>query len=104
MRGFRFKSTPPWRPYWLPFKKSQAEVSNRLSKSVPETVDSPNHAPSGTYAPNVPETLLFDMDLDDLDDVPSARLLKKTTIPEVAIEMPTALSVSIHSQESSSTK
>ncbi|KAA0032911.1 gag-pol polyprotein [Cucumis melo var. makuwa] len=59
-----------------------AEVSNRLSKSVPETVDSPNHAPLGTYAPNVPETLLFDMDLDDLDDVPSARLLKKTTIPE----------------------
>ncbi|TYK11799.1 uncharacterized protein E5676_scaffold152G00090 [Cucumis melo var. makuwa] len=54
--------------------------------------------------PHVPETLLSDMDSDDLDDVPLARLLKKTTVPEDTAEMPTTLSVSIHYQETSSTE
>ncbi|KAA0058239.1 uncharacterized protein E6C27_scaffold274G005640 [Cucumis melo var. makuwa] len=54
--------------------------------------------------PHVPETLLSDMDSDDLDDVPLARLLKKTTVLEDTAEMPTTLSVSIHYQESSSTE
>ncbi|KAA0033928.1 envelope-like protein [Cucumis melo var. makuwa] len=40
----------------------------------------------------------------DLDDVPLAHFLKKTTIPDVVVEMPTTPSVSIHSQESSSTE
>ncbi|XP_008450214.2 uncharacterized protein LOC103491875 [Cucumis melo] len=42
------------------------------------------------------------MDSDDLDDVPLARLLKKTNVPEVTVQIPAALFVSIHSQESSS--
>ncbi|TYK18114.1 putative gag-pol polyprotein [Cucumis melo var. makuwa] len=80
MRGCRFKSTPPRRPYQLPSKESQAKVSSRLPKSVPETVDYPNPASSVTHAPNVLETFLSDMDSDNLDDVPLTRLLKKTVV------------------------
>ncbi|KAA0059925.1 envelope-like protein [Cucumis melo var. makuwa] len=55
-----------------------------------------------THASNVPETFLSDIDSDDLDDVLLAQLLKKTTVPEVPVVMPTAPFMSIHSQESSS--
>ncbi|KAA0048659.1 uncharacterized protein E6C27_scaffold670G00080 [Cucumis melo var. makuwa] len=44
------------------------------------------------------------MDSDDLDDVPLARFLKKTTVPEVTVEILAAPSMPVHSQESSSTK
>ncbi|KAA0058240.1 uncharacterized protein E6C27_scaffold274G005650 [Cucumis melo var. makuwa] len=47
VRGRRFKSTPPWRPSRLPSEKSQAQVSSKLRKFVPET----DHATSGTHAP-----------------------------------------------------
>ncbi|KAA0035920.1 putative mitochondrial protein [Cucumis melo var. makuwa] len=80
----------------------EAEVSSKLPKSVLETVDSSYPATSGTHAPNVPKTLLSNMDSDDLDDVPLARLLKKTTVLEVTVEMFAAPFVSVHSQESSS--
>ncbi|KAA0053527.1 envelope-like protein [Cucumis melo var. makuwa] len=80
MRGRRFKSTSPRRLYRLPSKKSQAEVSSRLFESLLETVDSPNPASLGAHAPNVPKSRLTNMDSDDLDDVPLARLLKKTIV------------------------
>ncbi|TYK03217.1 uncharacterized protein E5676_scaffold298G00290 [Cucumis melo var. makuwa] len=96
-RGRRFKSTPPRRPYRLPSEKSQAEVSRKLPKSVLEIVDSSYPASSDTHAPNVLETLMSDMDSDDLDDVPLARLLKKTIVPEVTVEMSVATSVSFSS-------
>ncbi|TYK31591.1 uncharacterized protein E5676_scaffold172G00930 [Cucumis melo var. makuwa] len=95
MKGRRFKSTPPRRPYHLRFEKSQAEVSSKLPKSVPETIDSLYPASFGTHVPNVPETLLSDMDSDDLDDFPLAQLLKKTTVLDVLVEMPTAPSVDV---------
>ncbi|XP_050937790.1 uncharacterized protein LOC127148356 [Cucumis melo] len=95
MKGRRFKSTPPWRPYRLRFEKSQAEVSSKLPKSVPETIDSLYPASFGTHVSNVPETLLSDMDSDDLDDFPLAQLLKKTTVLDVLVEMPTAPSVDV---------
>ncbi|TYK05307.1 putative mitochondrial protein [Cucumis melo var. makuwa] len=55
-----------------------------------------------THAPSISTTLLSDMDSDDLDDVPLARLLKKTNVPEVTVEIPVSHFVSVHSQESSS--
>ncbi|TYK11805.1 envelope-like protein [Cucumis melo var. makuwa] len=100
VRGWKFKSTPPRRPYHLPSEKSQVEVSRKLPKFVRET----DRATLGTHALHVPETLLFDMDSDDLDDVPFARLLKKTIVPEDTVKMPTTPSASVHYQESSSTE
>ncbi|KAA0026226.1 Retrovirus-related Pol polyprotein from transposon TNT 1-94 [Cucumis melo var. makuwa] len=81
-----------------------AEVSTKLPESVPKTIDSPNPASLGAHAPSVPETLLSDMDSDDLDDIPLARFLKKTSVPDVAVEMLIAPSMFVHSQESLSTE
>ncbi|TYK08442.1 retrotransposon protein, putative, unclassified [Cucumis melo var. makuwa] len=50
-----------------------------------------------THAQNISKTPLFDMDSDDLDDVPLVQLLKKTTVLEVTVEMPAIPSVSVHS-------
>ena len=69
-----------------------------------ETIDSPYPESLGIHALNVPKTLLSDMDSNDLDDVPLARLLKKTTVHAVPVEIPTTPFVSVHSQKSSSTK
>ncbi|KAA0051546.1 uncharacterized protein E5676_scaffold101G00320 [Cucumis melo var. makuwa] len=57
-----------------------------------------------THAPNISATPLSDMNSDDLDDVPLARLLKKATVSDVNIEMPMTPSVSVHSQKTSSTE
>ena len=48
------------------------------------------------------ETHISDMDSDDLDNIPLTRLLKKSSIPDVAIEISTDPILSLHSQESSS--
>uniref|UniRef100_A0A9I9EIK1 Envelope-like protein n=1 Tax=Cucumis melo TaxID=3656 RepID=A0A9I9EIK1_CUCME len=77
------------------------EVSSKLPK---QTVDSAYPAASGTHAPNISATPLSDMNSDDLDDVPLARLLKKATVSDVNIEMPMTPSVSVHSQKTSSTE
>ncbi|KAA0054768.1 uncharacterized protein E6C27_scaffold437G00500 [Cucumis melo var. makuwa] len=83
-----FKSTPPRRPYWLPSEKSEAHVSDRLHKPVQDDVDSRNPVTDAEHAPRTPETHMSDMDSDDLDDVPLARLLKNNFVPDVAAEKP----------------
>ncbi|KAA0047662.1 envelope-like protein [Cucumis melo var. makuwa] len=104
-RGRRFKSTPPRRPYWLPYEKSQGEGSSRLHESVlPLPVVSESYVPGSSvaHAPLVPETTVSDMDSDDWDDVPLARLLKRTLIPDVSDKLHVDSLSSIHSQETCS--
>ena len=48
-------------------------------------------------APSVSETHISDMDSDDLDNVPLARLIKKSYIPDVTVEKSTDPIVSVHS-------
>ncbi|TYK29825.1 envelope-like protein [Cucumis melo var. makuwa] len=61
-------------------------------------------ASSVAHAPRVSATTVSDMDSDDRDDVPLARLLKRTLIPDVSYKLPVDSPNSIHSQESSSTE
>ena len=59
---------------------------------------------SAENAPSVSETHVSNMDLDDLDDIPLARLLKKSYASEVALAKPTDPIISAHSQKSSSSE
>ncbi|KAA0063842.1 uncharacterized protein E6C27_scaffold827G00690 [Cucumis melo var. makuwa] len=84
VRGHRFKSTPPWRPYRLPFEKVQGEASSRLqeslrSEAVPEVGES-----AAPVSPTVHAHRAFEA--------------------SYAERLPSDPSGSIHSQESSSTK
>ncbi|KAA0065829.1 envelope-like protein [Cucumis melo var. makuwa] len=71
---------------------------------VPKNVDSRDPATFAEHAPSAPKTHMSDMDFDDLDDVPLARLIKKSSVPDIAPERPIDPHVSVHSQESSSTE
>ncbi|KAA0037815.1 uncharacterized protein E5676_scaffold1567G00670 [Cucumis melo var. makuwa] len=103
VRGQRFKSTPPRRSYRLPSEKSLLHESV-LPESVPVVGESSIPTSSVADAPRVPATNVSNMDSDDRDDVPLARLLKKTMIPDVADKLHVDPPSFIHSQESSSTK
>ncbi|KAA0050594.1 envelope-like protein [Cucumis melo var. makuwa] len=104
MRGRRFKSTPQRRPYRLSFEKSQANVLVNLHELVSEKVVYRDTATIAKYPPGALEAHMSNMDSNDLDDVPLARLLKKTSVPDVAVERPIDPPVSDHFQESSSTE
>ncbi|TYK30678.1 putative gag-pol polyprotein [Cucumis melo var. makuwa] len=78
VKGRRFKSTPPWRPYRLPSEKLQREASSRLQDSLQS------------------EACL------KLDDVSLIRLLKKPLGPVISKKLPSDPLGFIHSQESSS--
>ena len=74
-----------------------------LPESVPVVGESSVPGSSVAHAPQVPATIVSDMDSDDRDDVPLARLFKRTLIPDVSDKLPVDPPNSIHSQESSST-
>ncbi|KAA0036986.1 uncharacterized protein E5676_scaffold359G00280 [Cucumis melo var. makuwa] len=84
-------------------QKITSECFTSLHEPVPKKVVSRDLATIAEHAPGAPKTHMFDMDSDDLNDVPLARLLKKTFVPDVAFERPIDPLVSDHSQESSST-
>ncbi|KAA0050548.1 envelope-like protein [Cucumis melo var. makuwa] len=102
--GLCFKSTPPQRPYRLLLEKSQAHVFDRLYEPVQDDVDSRNPATNLEHAPGAPESHMSNMDSDDLDDVPLARLLKKNFVLDVVAEKYIDPPILVHSQESSSTE
>ncbi|TYK06437.1 putative mitochondrial protein [Cucumis melo var. makuwa] len=81
-----------------------ANVSTRLRKLVPNDVNSQNPTTNAEHEPSAPKIHMFDMNSNDLDDVRLARLLKKTSVPNVAVGNSIDSSVSSHSQESSSTE
>ena len=71
-----------------------------LPESVPVVGESSVPASSIVHTPRVPETTVSDMDSDNRDDVPLARLLKRTLIPDVSDKLPINPPSSIHSQKS----
>ncbi|TYK22608.1 gag-pol polyprotein [Cucumis melo var. makuwa] len=108
VRGHRFKSTPPRRPYRLPSKNLQEEALVRLQESlrpesVPEVGESFVPISPAMHAHRTPEAIVSDMDSDDQDDVPLICLLKKTSGPVISEKLPSDPPGSTHSQESSST-
>ncbi|TYK11265.1 uncharacterized protein E5676_scaffold227G001210 [Cucumis melo var. makuwa] len=90
VRGRRFKSTPPWRPYRLLFEKVQGEASSRLqeslrSEAVPEVGESDDPVSPAVHAHRAPEATVSDIDSDDQDNVPE--LINRRVpahIPEIA--------------------
>ncbi|XP_050939318.1 uncharacterized protein LOC127148928 [Cucumis melo] len=65
-----------------------SEDAPEVTFSSPPIRQSSVPASSATHAPRVPTTTMLDMDSDDQDDVPLARLLKRTLIPDVSDKLP----------------
>ncbi|KAA0054585.1 uncharacterized protein E5676_scaffold22G00160 [Cucumis melo var. makuwa] len=89
VRGRRFKSTLPRRPYRIPSEKSHAYIPRGLTKSLHKEIDSGNVTKDAETVPTVSEAHFSDMNSDDLDDVPLARLLKKVAALDVVPEKST---------------
>ncbi|TYK07876.1 gag-pol polyprotein [Cucumis melo var. makuwa] len=108
VRGRRFKSTPPRRPYRLPYEKVQGEATSRMqeslrSEAVPEVGESTAPVSSVMHAHQASEATVSDMDLDDQDNVSLIHLLKKPSEPVTAERPPSdplGHSPSVHSSRS----
>ncbi|KAA0042423.1 envelope-like protein [Cucumis melo var. makuwa] len=104
VHGRRFKSTPPRRPYKLPSENAHVDIPSGSTELVHEEMVFGNAMKDDKTAPAVSEAHLSDMDSDDLDDVPLARLVKKVTAPDVVPEKFADNVLSDHFQESSSSE
>ncbi|TYK17067.1 Retrovirus-related Pol polyprotein from transposon TNT 1-94 [Cucumis melo var. makuwa] len=80
------------------------DIPSGSTKSKHEEIVSGNVMKDAETAPTVSEAHLSDMDSDDLDDVPLARLVKKVTTPDVVPNKSTHHVLSDHTQESSSSE
>ena len=104
VHGWRFKSTPPRRPYKLPYEKAHADIHSGSTESLHEETVSGNVVKDAEIAPAASEAHLSDMDSDDLDDVPLTRLVKKVTAPDAVPKNVNDNVLSDQSQESSSSE
>ncbi|TYK21970.1 uncharacterized protein E5676_scaffold543G00160 [Cucumis melo var. makuwa] len=76
MRGRRFKSILTQRPYRLPSKKSQVNISESSLVSVHGEHITDNATEDVETAPGVFESRISEMNSDEREDVPLAKLLK----------------------------
>ncbi|TYK03158.1 putative mitochondrial protein [Cucumis melo var. makuwa] len=90
--------------YKLPSEKAHANIPSGSTKSIHEEIVSGNVMKDAETAPTVSEAHLSDMDSDDLDDVPLARLVKKVTASDVVPEKSADRVLFDHTQESSSSE
>ncbi|TYK01006.1 envelope-like protein [Cucumis melo var. makuwa] len=104
VHGQRFKSTPPRGPYKLPSENAHVDIPSGSTELVHEEMVFGNAMKDDETAPAVSEAHLSNMDSDDLDDVPLARLVKKVTAPDVVPEKFADNVLSDHFQESSSSE
>ncbi|KAA0032885.1 uncharacterized protein E5676_scaffold504G00200 [Cucumis melo var. makuwa] len=81
-----------------------ADISKSSHKPVQEDAGFEGAAKDAKTRSSVFEAHLSDMDFDDLDDIPLARLIKKAFVPDVVTKKSTDLGLSVHSQGSSSSK
>ncbi|KAA0065426.1 uncharacterized protein E6C27_scaffold17G001030 [Cucumis melo var. makuwa] len=104
MMGRRFKSTPTRRPYRPPSKKIQVNTSNSPLLSMHDEQISSSAAENVEVDSVVSKTYISKMDSDEGDDVPLARLLKKSlfsTVEPTIADVPVTLA---HFHESASSE
>ena len=76
MRGGRFKSTPSQRPYHLPSEKNKVNPFDSPNFSIHDENVTSSAAENAKNEQVVSESHMSEMDLDEWEDVPLARLLK----------------------------
>ncbi|KAA0066861.1 gag-pol polyprotein [Cucumis melo var. makuwa] len=99
VRGCRFKSTPPRKPYQLPSEKVQGEATSRMqeslrSEAVPEVGESAAPVSPAVHAHRASEATVLDMDSDDQDNVSLIR------DPRRSPAIPSGHSPSVHPSRS----